>query len=362
MIEDTFRVMFRRKRILLRQANMLRDSGQWSDAAVAYRDYLRFNKSDARIWVQLGNSLKEAGDLRSAVDAYKHSLRLNANSHDAYLQLGHALKLSGDAKGAVAAYQTSANLKREANPAVDELAALSPDELITSRVIQQSQQQNRLAVTLEADVDIKLLDVIRLQKQVCALSDLDFLEFCIEELKTQGAAADHITVSEDFDHSDQSPNQKLIILEDVLTFYLNDQFENASYLLLLEGLFSILGYKFAKQKLVEKFQSCYPTRAMFREEAHLILKAIRDNTKVAANTGMLDDTLKELDLTLAIINLNEQISVLRNAIEAQNERTSDLFWNMASLKEAIAARSKDDDVSHEMYAVLLAILTELRAR
>lgn len=363
MIEDTFRVVFRRKRILLRQANMLRDSGRWTDAATAYRDYLRFNSSDARIWVQLGNSLKESGDLRAAVDAYQHSLRLNPQSDDANLQLGHALKLGGDTKGAISAYQTSVNLKREGNPAVEELAALSPDELVSSRSLQQSQPPNRAAVSLEADLDIKLLDVLRLQKQVCDISNADFAKLCIEEFRTQGSPAgltdhDWLTSNDEGD----PVRQKLVTLERVLTFYLSKQFDGASYALLLEGLFSTLGYKFAKHKLVEKFQTCYPTRAMFREEVRLIVNAIESNTNAAIKTGTLDDTLRELDLTLAVINLHEQVSFLRNAIEAQNERTSDLFWNMASLKEAIVARTRDDDSHHEVYGVLLAILTELRAR
>jgi tetratricopeptide (TPR) repeat protein len=106
-----------------------RDLGDWSEAARCYVEYLASEPKDFAIWVQLGNSRKDLGDYEDALRAYDTAITLDDREPDVRLQKGHALKLAGRIPEAIASYRLSVELSRERNPALQELAALAPEEL-----------------------------------------------------------------------------------------------------------------------------------------------------------------------------------------------------------------------------------------
>lgn len=109
---------------LLAQADSLRDSRRWAEAAAGYRAVLDRAPQRAPIWVQLGHALKEAADLPGAEAAYRQSLTLAPDTADTHLQLGHVLKLQNRRPAAIAAYAAAVKADRTCTPALTELIAL----------------------------------------------------------------------------------------------------------------------------------------------------------------------------------------------------------------------------------------------
>jgi GT2 family glycosyltransferase/tetratricopeptide (TPR) repeat protein len=113
-----------RTRELLAQADSLRDSRRWPEAAVAYRILLEHDPNLAPVWVQLGHALKESGSRDEAEAAYCRSLQLAPDVADTHLQLGYLLKLLGRLDEAAEAFLRALRIDRALRPALDELIAL----------------------------------------------------------------------------------------------------------------------------------------------------------------------------------------------------------------------------------------------
>lgn len=110
-------------RAALAEANMARDTKNWSAAAEFYGQYLAEVSDDAPIWVQRGNCAKEAGEYPAAKDAYEHALALMPKSADLHLQMGHLSKLTGNFAGALAFYRKAAELDPASADAKHEVAS-----------------------------------------------------------------------------------------------------------------------------------------------------------------------------------------------------------------------------------------------
>ncbi|HQT73210.1 MAG TPA: glycosyltransferase [Acidiphilium sp.] len=111
---------------LIEEANALRDSGRYAEAAVAYAAYLAETPKDFGIWVQRGNCLKDSGQYEAAKIAYETAVLLNSNDSDVYLQLGHLAKLVQDHDAAIKHYKKSLFLNPENHDAQLELYQISP--------------------------------------------------------------------------------------------------------------------------------------------------------------------------------------------------------------------------------------------
>jgi glycosyltransferase involved in cell wall biosynthesis len=106
-----------------RRGDQARDARRWTEAARAYRGYLRRFPNDPEIWTQLGHCLKESGDLAASEAAYRSGLSKDPRNADLHLHLGHVLRQQQRIEEAAEAYRRSF----EAVPwkaAHDELAKL----------------------------------------------------------------------------------------------------------------------------------------------------------------------------------------------------------------------------------------------
>ena len=117
-----------------------RDLGQWAVAVGHYSEHLKANPTDAPIWVQLGNMLKETGEYYKAELAYLRAVEIDQTSADSFLQLGRVLKLSGARDAAIRAYQTSEALD-SSNGAKAELVAMG----VSGAAIASAQVETTLA-------------------------------------------------------------------------------------------------------------------------------------------------------------------------------------------------------------------------
>ena len=97
-------------RRLTEQADEMRDSRRYSDAAKAYRAVLALAPRRTDIRVQYGNMLKDSGQLDEAESAYRSALVEKSDDPDIHLQLGHCLRLQGRAAAALEAYGQAARL------------------------------------------------------------------------------------------------------------------------------------------------------------------------------------------------------------------------------------------------------------
>ena len=111
-------------RILVEEADSLRDRGEYGRAAEAYRAALAQDPDRTDLAVQLGNMLKDSGQLAKAEAAYRAALQVAPGNADTHLQLGHALKIQGRRGAALDAYRTAASLDPSSTRATSELAAM----------------------------------------------------------------------------------------------------------------------------------------------------------------------------------------------------------------------------------------------
>ncbi|KAA2213663.1 glycosyltransferase [Teichococcus oryzae] len=95
---------------LRREADSLRDRGQWQAAAAAYAAFLRLRPDDVGMQVQQAHCLKELGEVRQALGLYHAAWRARPLDADIPLQIGHAEKLLGQRDHARAAYAAAVAL------------------------------------------------------------------------------------------------------------------------------------------------------------------------------------------------------------------------------------------------------------
>ena len=115
-----------------------RERGNWAEAVVQYRTFLRHNPGSFAIWVQLGHVAKEAGTPEEAEQAYLRALELQPSDADLLLNLGHLMKVTGRPDAAAAYYRRSAatdqtgNAVRELDALTASIAAAAPVEDVDS--------------------------------------------------------------------------------------------------------------------------------------------------------------------------------------------------------------------------------------
>ena len=109
---------------VLREADLARDAGQWSEAAALYTAFLDLKPQADGIWIQRGNMLKEAGRHDEAMEAYARAIALNPDNADAFLMQGHLHKVMGDLEACEVAYRQAFILNSEDRTAFRELRAL----------------------------------------------------------------------------------------------------------------------------------------------------------------------------------------------------------------------------------------------
>ena len=90
--------------VVLRKANLARDSRDWAKAAAAYASYLSQVPTDAPIHVQHGHALKESERLEDALTAYRTATRLKPSDGDAWLHFSHLLDRLGHRQEALRAF------------------------------------------------------------------------------------------------------------------------------------------------------------------------------------------------------------------------------------------------------------------
>ena len=113
-----------RQRKLVRRADALRESKQFAEAAQLYGEAARMAPHRADLFVQYGNMLKDSGQLSDAVRAYESAHnRFVAQAaqrgpdyaremlSDVYVQLGHTFKLAGAGDHAIDFYRRANGLK-----------------------------------------------------------------------------------------------------------------------------------------------------------------------------------------------------------------------------------------------------------
>ncbi|MBL6076584.1 glycosyltransferase [Belnapia sp. T18] len=113
----------------LSQADALRDSRTWAEAAATYAAVLRLRPRDWPIRVQYGHCLKEAGDPHAALLAYREAERQCSEDADIHLQIGHALKLLGRQEEALEEYARALTLDPANEAARAELLALQAEPM-----------------------------------------------------------------------------------------------------------------------------------------------------------------------------------------------------------------------------------------
>ena len=101
---------------LMRNADSLRDSGQFALAAAEYAKVLEMDPDNLGVRRQLGNMLKDSGRFDEAQSEYERVLAAAPEDGDTYLQLGHLFKLKGDLNAARAYYGKAC---LAANPSTD---------------------------------------------------------------------------------------------------------------------------------------------------------------------------------------------------------------------------------------------------
>ena len=96
---------------LVRRADAARDSKNYLEAAVLYKEAVRLAPGDAAIHIQCGHMCKEAGDLPSAERHYQEARRLTPGDPDLALQLGHFYKIAGRLDEATSSYKQALELR-----------------------------------------------------------------------------------------------------------------------------------------------------------------------------------------------------------------------------------------------------------
>jgi ADP-heptose:LPS heptosyltransferase len=100
----------RKKKQIIRNANMARDAREYRRAALLYERALRLVPDDAAIHIQCGHMLKEAGDLAGAEPHYLRAKELTPHDPDLALQLGHFHKVAGRLREAERSYKRAMEL------------------------------------------------------------------------------------------------------------------------------------------------------------------------------------------------------------------------------------------------------------
>jgi len=126
---------------------------QWHLAASLYRSVLDRNPANPPIWVQYGHALKESGNLSEAAIAYRMAIHYKDNDADSRLQLAHVLKLQNKRDEAESAYICAFVLDPSLDEALSELTAFdwSPLQIQSLKKMCQSDGNVRNVDRTEGD-------------------------------------------------------------------------------------------------------------------------------------------------------------------------------------------------------------------
>lgn len=140
-----------------RVADVNRDRGDWSEAAVTYEKGLALAPGSFGMWVQLGNMLKEAGHPREAEAAYDRAMSLDVRDPDLHIQLGHLHAIVGDVQKASASYAQAVGLGSRDRHALHFLARQPGQERIVRETIARLLPTERMrwrALKAQADSSV----------------------------------------------------------------------------------------------------------------------------------------------------------------------------------------------------------------
>ena len=111
-----------KRKLLRKNANALRDAGQWARAAELYQNYLNRYPDDFGICVQCGHAEKESGAFERALECYNKALAIRPNDWDLHLQFGHLYKVMQRKADSADSYRRSLELNPDGLDAKRELS------------------------------------------------------------------------------------------------------------------------------------------------------------------------------------------------------------------------------------------------
>ena len=111
-----------KKKVLRKNANALREAGQWARAAELYQNYLKRYPDDFGICVQCGHVEKESGAFERALECYNKALAVKPDDWDLHLQFGHLYKVMQRPADSANSYRRSLELNPDGLDAKRELS------------------------------------------------------------------------------------------------------------------------------------------------------------------------------------------------------------------------------------------------
>lgn len=131
-----------------------RDRGDWAQAAVSYKRYLRRRPGHQAVWLRLGNMLKELGRYDEADDAYQTAVRCDPSNSLAHRLRGDLQRGRGDHKAAAAAYFLAWETGRDSAAG---LALTRPEQIGNlARVQQGAALKDRITGGIDGLRDLRL--------------------------------------------------------------------------------------------------------------------------------------------------------------------------------------------------------------
>ena len=111
-----------KRKVLRKDANALREAGQWARAAELYQNYLKRYPDDFNICVQCGHAEKESGAFERALECYEKALAIKPDDWDLHLQFGHLYKVMQRRADSANSYRRSLELNPDGLDAKRELS------------------------------------------------------------------------------------------------------------------------------------------------------------------------------------------------------------------------------------------------
>jgi glycosyltransferase involved in cell wall biosynthesis len=109
---------------IVKQADRLRNIGDFAGAASLYSQHLQSHPRDFGIFVQYGNCLKDSGKAAESLEAYQAAIKLRPQDSDVYLQLARAFRKLGLNDEAKIQLDKALGIRRDFHDAHRELAAM----------------------------------------------------------------------------------------------------------------------------------------------------------------------------------------------------------------------------------------------
>jgi tetratricopeptide (TPR) repeat protein len=360
--------MFARKKQTLHiraEADLLRDSRAWIDAAKLYRDYLKLRPQDAAIWVQLGHCEKEAGHLDAADDSYHRAATLTPKDPDIWLQIGHLRKRQGRISDAISSYKLAlaadpaieaAHKELEFYNQVDDSTELdqTASETTESFSVNDLHQAMRRIPQVEEHVAIQGGHIERLLQLTSTVNALSF-GLAGQERRTTELASSIDREAPIAPELEQAVRRLERIEEHIATYG-----SHLERLLQLTSSVNALGFEFARQKQ----QTLELTSGIEAIVTELSSKFARQEQQTAELVGQIN----QFEIAIPILNIAvdegaRRQEETRHALEALDSRIEAIAGDATANTRANGELSdRLAQISHELPATVNSALESVSSR